>query len=351
METLQFTIPEILSLIGLVQCVYILVYMGMRAGRLSRATLPIIYFSFLGMAFLLDFASLHLSALIPYYSILQWFFWFSGPPLSVLLVIQIAQITRMPPLKSYWVLGLVPFALLVSCMFTSSAQECTAMKDCTLLHDWLNVTGLITGGMSLLTVWLWRGLFRDIQAQKAGKDRYWLILSLIFTNIAFLMVILLDLSRSIDPAEASLVRTVLGLALAYLTSTSLFRIYPQAVQVSPREEGLSEADRALALRIEHLMDMDKVYQEAAYSRSDLARELGEAETTVSKVINLHFRKTFPQLLSERRIEDAKRLLVETQANVKTIAEEVGFNSLASFNRVFKDLTGEAPSAYRKNHKP
>ena len=55
-------------------------------------------------------------------------------------------------------------------------------------------------------------------------------------------------------------------------------------------------------------------------------------------------------MNERRVDDAKRLLVETDAAIKTIAEEVGFNSLPSFNRVFKDLTGYAPSIYRKSLK-
>lgn len=352
MESLKFTIPEIMSLFGVVQCVYILVYMALRAGRLSRAGLAIAYFSFLGIAFFLDFAYASWHGVTAYYDFLQWFFWFSGPPLGALLVIQIAQITRTPAIRYYSVLLLIPAAAIVSMLFAKASGECEALINCMVFKDWLHVTGLMAGGLSLLAIWLKRGIFADLASQKIGKERYWLILALIFANIAFLLAMLAVFSTHFSAQEISLVRTMLGLALAYLVTTSLFRIYPQAVNIAPaRDESLSESEKVLAQKVEQLINMDKVYHEAAYSRSDLARELGEAETTVSRIINVHFKKSFPQLLNERRIEDAKRLLVQTQANVKTISEEVGFNSLASFNRVFKELTGEAPSTYRKNNKP
>ena len=65
------------------------------------------------------------------------------------------------------------------------------------------------------------------------------------------------------------------------------------------------------------------------------------------MINVHYNKSFSQLLNERRVADAKRLLEETTATVKIISGEVGFNSTASFNRVFRDISGQSPSAWRK----
>jgi len=94
--------------------------------------------------------------------------------------------------------------------------------------------------------------------------------------------------------------------------------------------------------------MEKVYHEPAYSRADLARECEVSEAALSRIINLHFSKTFPQLMNEHRIEDAKRMLKETDASVRTVAGEVGFNSLATFNRVFKELTGSSPGQFRQD---
>src|SRR5690606_30682905 len=135
MDNLQFTIPEILSLLGVAQCVYILVYISFRAGRLSRAFLPILYFFVLGAAFFLDAAYSHLGELTPVYDILRWFFWFSGPPLSALLIIQIARITQMPPLRYFSLLLLIPFALAVSLFMTDIGTP--------EMWEWLVVSGLI----------------------------------------------------------------------------------------------------------------------------------------------------------------------------------------------------------------
>lgn len=350
MESLKFTVPEMLSIAGVVQCVYILVYMAFRAGRLSRAGLAIIYFSCLGIAFALDFAQNRLGGALPYYRFLQWFAWFSGPPLGALLVLQIAQITQTPSPRFYLILLFVPAAFVISWLGAYASGDCGAIFSCPLFYDWLNLSGVVAGALSLLILWLSRGLLEGLTAQKTGKERYWLILALIVANVGFLVIALAGFSDHFS-AGAPLARALAGLGLVYLAITSLFRIYPQAVIVSlGRADSLSEEEKTLALKIERLVDMDKVYHEAAYSRSDLARELGEAESAISRIINVHFGKSFPQLLNERRIEDAKRLLLETNANIKTIAEEVGFNSLASFNRVFKELSGIAPSAYRKQKK-
>lgn len=40
------------------------------------------------------------------------------------------------------------------------------------------------------------------------------------------------------------------------------------------------------------------------------------------------------------------LLRETEGSVTEICLDVGFNSLGSFSRTFRDVVGESPSAYR-----
>ena len=351
MEPLRFTISEMLSLIGVFQCLYILVYVLFRAGNAGRVFLPLIYFFVLGTAFFLDFARSYIGELTPYYDLLQWGAWFLGPPLSVLVIIQIAQISKLPSLTDYFVLLVIPLALGGSMLMAGQGADCPVLIKCAEFFDWLNITGLIAGAASLLMIWTHRGMFSELQKQKAGKERYWLVLSLIVVNIFFLgaMSVLIGEQQFAD--EAAVVRTLIGLSFIYLVTTSLFRIYPQALALTTtkkKEENPSSEDQILADKITSLLDLDKVYHESTYSRSDLARELGVPEATVSRVIGQFFNKSFPQLLNERRIEDAKRLLLETDENIKVVAQEVGFNSLPSFNRVFKELTGGSPSSYRKN---
>jgi AraC-like DNA-binding protein len=56
--------------------------------------------------------------------------------------------------------------------------------------------------------------------------------------------------------------------------------------------------------------------------------------------------SFTSYLGRVRVEKAKQLLLNPHARISEVAYEVGFQSLTHFNRVFRKLTGESPSAYR-----
>ena len=354
MGSLQFTVSEVLSLIGVFQCVYLLVHIAFKVqiGSVIRIALPFIYFLVLGSAFFIDLARRFISDFSPYYDVFSWAAWTCIAPLSVLLIMQISQIRLLPSLRSWLILLVVPAALAASYGADYYSQKsCSVGYNCSDIFDWLNVTGGIAGALSLLMIWTRRTLFSDLLGQKAGKERYWLILALIIVNIAFLGLTTLRSSGYDVSVDAFLVRTVLGLAFVYLVSTSLLRIYPVALFLpyqGKQEQELSDEDKTLASRIEALLELDKIYHEPTYSRSDLARELGVSEGVISRIINTHFCKSFPQLLNEHRIEDSKRLLLETKASIRIVSQEVGFNSVPSFNRVFKDVVGQSPSSYRRN---
>ena len=55
---------------------------------------------------------------------------------------------------------------------------------------------------------------------------------------------------------------------------------------------------------------------------------------------------FTDYVSRIRIEKSKNLLLNPNLRVSEIAFEVGFQSLTHFNRVFKKLLDESPTAYR-----
>ena len=58
-------------------------------------------------------------------------------------------------------------------------------------------------------------------------------------------------------------------------------------------------------------------------------------------------KTFTSFLNEYRINHATKLLSETDADVKTICYESGFNNLSNFFRNFRRMTNLTPNAYRE----
>ncbi len=350
---LRFTFAELISLLGMSQAVFIVVYILFRARTLVTEWLPLAYFSLLAAALFLDAGMRMLGSHFSLYPLLQWSLWFAGPPLSALLVFQIALVTRPPSLSHYRVLLLLPIAFIISYWAVMLDKTCVSAVNCIAFYEMLVVSGVIAGALSFLEIWMGRSVLDNLRIQKNGRERYWLIITLIVTNLAFLALMLASLGGVPGYEQVVMTRGILAIALSYLASTSLFRIYPQSIRSAGRSgEGindLADIEIEMAMKIEKLLELDKVYQEPSYSRADLARELGVSEAVLSRIINVYFQKNFPQLLNEKRVEDAKRLLRQTSISINLLPAEVGFNSLASFNRVFKEITGEAPTKYRQNN--
>ena len=57
--------------------------------------------------------------------------------------------------------------------------------------------------------------------------------------------------------------------------------------------------------------------------------------------------TFTDYVARVRVEKVKNLLLNPNKRVSEAAYEAGFQSLSQFNRVFRRVAGEPPSAYRE----
>jgi AraC-like DNA-binding protein len=60
--------------------------------------------------------------------------------------------------------------------------------------------------------------------------------------------------------------------------------------------------------------------------------------------------SFVEYVNSIRIKEAQKLLRETNLKVIQIAEQVGFDNLSNFGRVFKQITHSNPLEYRKSSK-
>lgn len=79
----------------------------------------------------------------------------------------------------------------------------------------------------------------------------------------------------------------------------------------------------------------------------LALHTGYHYAYLSRCFKEYTGVSFVEYVCRYRINEAKRLLTETNLTVLNIAYETGFSSLRSFNRAFKDKNGIAPSEYRR----
>lgn len=83
------------------------------------------------------------------------------------------------------------------------------------------------------------------------------------------------------------------------------------------------------------------------SLTDLSEYVGRNPSYVSRLVKQYSGKNFSQILLERRIEEAKKLLRSTTLKVSRIAEQVGYPNIQYFNRVFAGQMDMSPGEYRK----
>lgn len=101
-------------------------------------------------------------------------------------------------------------------------------------------------------------------------------------------------------------------------------------------------------RIIALMEEEKLYQETELTLQQLADKLKLPPYQLSQAINEGLNKNFYDLINGYRVEEAKRLLLESKSKNYTILSigfEAGFNSKTTFNTVFKKMTGQTPTGF------
>ncbi|WP_164851383.1 helix-turn-helix transcriptional regulator [Larkinella soli] len=100
-----------------------------------------------------------------------------------------------------------------------------------------------------------------------------------------------------------------------------------------------------------LMENQKLFLEPEITLTQLASHLNAPAYHVSQVLNTVSGLTFYDFINHYRVEEAKRELTnprKSHLTILSIGLDAGFNSKASFNAVFKKVTGQTPSEYRKN---
>lgn len=100
--------------------------------------------------------------------------------------------------------------------------------------------------------------------------------------------------------------------------------------------------------LQKVMKEDKVFLNPKLSIYELSDTLGISQKNLSLVINQHFKITFRDYINNYRLEEVKSKLNDanySHMSILGIALECGFNSEASFYRIFKKSTGLSPKEF------
>ncbi len=359
----MFTLQQVLDIIGLLQCAFILALIGLKARDLRRAGLTVAFFAVLGLGFGLPGAgepqlAYRYSDVAGAWLIATWI-----PVLSYLLILQVA-IERLPTARHLTVLVVPVLAAIGAFPLIVVSATCNGLSLCPEGVAVLRAFGVIPGAITLLLLLLHRGLLEELRpmfwmqrhmrtywSQSHTHRRYWVVLTLIIFNALNLGVDLSRGAQGLGPGEATFVHTIFGLTFVYLVTTLMFRIKPAPVRLLPgralrHSDELTPEERALADRIRDLIALEAYYKVPTLRPADVARHLDVSERLVSRVMKDAFGKSFAVFLIDHRVEEAKRLLRGSDLSVTQIAFDVGFDSLPSFNVVFKKITGQSPTEYR-----
>ena len=123
--------------------------------------------------------------------------------------------------------------------------------------------------------------------------------------------------------------------------------------VHPRQSASRGANVARVVRIDAASrrmlrardTMDRSYDKPLDVPA-LARIALTSEAHFIRTFKRTFGETPHRYLQRRRLERAMALLRETERPVTEICLDVGFTSLGSFSRTFRDIVGESPTAHR-----
>jgi transcriptional regulator GlxA family with amidase domain len=96
--------------------------------------------------------------------------------------------------------------------------------------------------------------------------------------------------------------------------------------------------------------MDRTYSEPL-DIAALARIACVSQAHFIRTFRATFGETPHRYLQRRRVERSMFLLRESDRSVTDICLDVGFTSLGTFSRTFREIVGQSPVAYRKSSEP
>ena len=93
---------------------------------------------------------------------------------------------------------------------------------------------------------------------------------------------------------------------------------------------------------------DKPFVRESLTLLDVAEETKLSPRLLSEFLNKHYKVNFCTWINRLRIEEVKRLFVEQpNLSIAEISVMVGFSDPASLSKIFRKISNESPSSYKK----
>ena len=167
------------------------------------------------------------------------------------------------------------------------------------------------------------------------------------TVLSFLEMIRTEyLSEAPDTGCDELVLGLLTVCLVRLLRLAAAETEPIPVNGDPFTPSAAEKQVGRSKMIDRFFS---VRYASPVTLTDLAADLHLSRTQTNRILRAEFGVAFREKLRLTRMQEAKRLLCETDVNIGDIAGIVGYESVSGFFTAFRNAFGMTPDQMRKYH--
>ncbi|MGB3543845.1 helix-turn-helix domain-containing protein [Rubrivirga sp.] len=279
-----------------------------------------------------------------------------------------ARLGKPWPGLGHWVLPAAQAVLVVSIAVSPMSVKQVYMNR-VFSAWWVTVQiALFVLGLATYLALCWRIVRKQADAEyEWARSRYrWLRLVIqaatlvLGSALAFSLIgpLVPDLHRHevLGIRWMPLVESILYSAVIYVLAVGGY--IQAAVRVEPADEAPERKERynvgedAAAVHLaalDRLVATERPYLDPDLTLGSLASQIGLTDKVLSYLLNESLGTTYPDYVNELRVGEAQRRLADPESEpftVLAIGLDAGFASKSTFNRVFKERTGQTPSAYR-----
>lgn len=192
-------------------------------------------------------------------------------------------------------------------------------------------------------------------------DPIWLrnlVVALVISSLIFGGLEIADTFMRVSYNAAFPFQVLAILVIAWIAVEAVWRVnhnFPKLSSETTDRKTYSETSSqdwaSSGQKLREKVMVESWHLEPRLSIREVAARMGTNETYLSRTLNQGLGQSFNGFINTLRVDHAKNLLRKGDRSVLNVAYDSGFNSKATFNRVFKDISGTTPSAFRTSQNP
>lgn len=199
----------------------------------------------------------------------------------------------------------------------------------------------------------WWYVVNNIQKQKLPKEDYTKFAGISFSNHPQAKMgeqyelAIKSITFHKNPDKLAVLWGILFITYIVIYGTIQYYARKRAVFIPYEKVELEEQpDSELEILTNFL---NKHYTLHSLTQTTAIEKTGLKASQIRQIIQETYGKSFKQYITDLRITEAKRLIIETDNKISKIASAIGYPHTSTFNHIFKEYTGYSPNEYKKKH--